>query len=101
MVSRQPLTTALLSAVVAFGAPAHAAQQTASRISIATGGTQANGPSSFASASANGRFVVFSFDATDLVPGATNSTDEGRTRNRRVEIALLRGSAPEGGPVVP
>src|SRR5690242_11634512 len=72
MDSRQPLTTTLIAAVLALGAPAHAAQQPATRISVATSGTQANGPSSFGNVSANGRFVVFSSDATNLVPGDTN-----------------------------
>jgi chemotaxis protein MotB len=30
-------------------------------------------------------------------PIAPNSTAAGRSRNRRVEIALLRGNGPEGG----
>jgi len=43
------------------------------RLSIATDGSQANGPSVDPKVSADGRYVVFSSDASNLVLGDTNS----------------------------
>ncbi|HYI52749.1 MAG TPA: FG-GAP-like repeat-containing protein [Microlunatus sp.] len=49
---------------------------TTTRISIATGGAQANGPSGGASISGDGRYVGFPSEASTLVAGDTNgSTD--------------------------
>ena len=45
---------------------------TTKRISVATDGTQANGFSRSPSISADGRYVAFASDATNLVPGDTN-----------------------------
>ena len=42
------------------------------RVSVASDGTQANGTSDFAAVSADGRRVVFSSNASNLVPGDTN-----------------------------
>jgi Tol biopolymer transport system component len=42
------------------------------RVSVASGGAQANGRSIFSTISADGRFVAFHSDATNLVPGDTN-----------------------------
>lgn len=72
MVSRRSTTTAALLATLFLGVPALARAQVATRVSVSTSGTQANGPSAFGTASTNGRFVVFSSDATNLVPGDTN-----------------------------
>lgn len=44
------------------------------RVSIATNGTQANGPSESPHISGDGRYVVFSSDATNLVPNDTNQS---------------------------
>ena len=47
---------------------------TTTRVSVATGGTQATGGSSFAPAiSSDGRYITFSSGATDLVVGDTNA----------------------------
>jgi Tol biopolymer transport system component len=47
------------------------------RVSVASDGTQANGPSEFyASISADGRYVAFVSDASNLVPGDTNGTTD-------------------------
>jgi Tol biopolymer transport system component len=43
-----------------------------SRVSVATGGVQANGNSGFPSISADGRHVAFASAASNLVPGDTN-----------------------------
>jgi Tol biopolymer transport system component len=45
---------------------------TTERVSIATNGAQGNDPSGFPSISADGRYVVFSSTASNLVPGDTN-----------------------------
>jgi hypothetical protein len=45
---------------------------TTERVSVASDGTQANGPSEGSSISADGRFVVFDSNASNLVAGDTN-----------------------------
>jgi DNA-binding CsgD family transcriptional regulator len=47
---------------------------TTTRVSVATGGAQAEGSSAFATISADGNFVAFVSDATNLNPGAPAST---------------------------
>lgn len=46
------------------------------RVSVASDGAQANGNSYSPSISANGRYVAFGSDATNLVPGDTNGTGD-------------------------
>jgi Tol biopolymer transport system component len=49
---------------------------TTTRVSVATGGAQANGPSSSPAISSNGRFVAFVSAATNLVSGDTNGKED-------------------------
>ena len=49
---------------------------TTRRISVASDGSEANGPSYEAGISADGRYVAFSSDATNLVNGDTNNTTD-------------------------
>ena len=49
---------------------------TTTRVSIDSAGNQANDASDWASISADGRFVAFDSDASNLVPGDTNSTPD-------------------------
>src|SRR5439155_7441870 len=46
------------------------------RVSVASDGTQANNVSSYPALSADGRFVAFQSDATNLVAGDTNGTTD-------------------------
>jgi Tol biopolymer transport system component len=56
---------------------------TTERVSIRSGGAQSNGPSYWASISANGRFVSFTSEATNLVPGDTNAHRDVFVRDSR------------------
>ena len=49
-----------------------AANGTTTRVSVATGGTQANGDSFLPALSANGRYIVFTSDASNLVANDAN-----------------------------
>jgi Tol biopolymer transport system component len=65
------LVATMVSLAVAGGAqPASAGSTT--RVSVDSAGRQANGPSSAAAISADGRFAAFESDATNLVAGDTN-----------------------------
>ena len=53
------------------------------RISVASDGTQANGDSSIAAISSDGRFVAFTSEATNLVAGDTNNKADIFVRDRQ------------------
>ncbi|MFN0007472.1 MAG: TolB family protein [Planctomycetota bacterium] len=55
---------------------------TTERVSVATGGAQGNGTSSNASLSADGRYVVFLSQASNLVAGDTNGIQDVFVRDR-------------------
>jgi Tol biopolymer transport system component len=73
------------------------------RVSVATGGAQANGDSSGSSISGDGRHVAFSSDATNLVAGDTNGATDGFVHDRttgateRVSVATGGAQADFGG----
>jgi Tol biopolymer transport system component len=66
------------------------------RVSVSSGGRQANGSSELAAISANGRFVVFTSDAPNLVPGDTNGVSDVFLRDR-VTGKTRRVSVGNGG----
>ena len=76
------------------------AQNTTTRVSVATGGAQATGGSSIASRfpelSANGRYVVFQSFATNLVPGDTNNTEDVFFHDRQTGVTELVSVGPAG-----
>ncbi|NJC70769.1 hypothetical protein HC031_13740 [Planosporangium thailandense] len=69
---------------------------TTTRVSVATGGRQANGTSRGVSISADGRYVAFMSDASNLVAGDTNKTDDVFVRDR-VAGTTTRVSVANGG----
>ncbi len=76
---------------------------TTSRVSVATGGAQANGASNPSSISADGRLVAFASEAANLVAGDTNAVtdvfvhDRSGGATRRVSVAT-GGAQVSGGP---
>ena len=81
------LLPAMALSVLATAATAPAsAQGTTERVSVGPGSVQANEFSSEPSISADGRFVAFELDATNLVPGDTNDRQDVFVRDRRSSV---------------
>jgi Tol biopolymer transport system component len=85
----------LLLATTGAG-PAAAAERSPSRISVSSTGAQANASSSNPALSADGRYVAFYSDATNLVPGDTNGVVDIFVRDRRTGTTR-RASVSRGG----
>jgi Tol biopolymer transport system component len=87
----------------ASGSPALGVPALTTLVSVASDGTQGNEVSEFLAISGNGRFVAFTSNATNLVPGDTNSRDDvfvhdlqtGETT--RVSVASDGTESSEGG----
>ena len=69
---------------------------TTERVSVASDGTEANGGSSHASISPDGRFVAYSSDASDLVPGDTNNTGDVFVFDRQTNVTTRVSVASDG-----
>ncbi len=69
---------------------------TTTRISIATDGTQANGQSIAPTISADGRYVAFSSDASNLVSGDTNGTRDIFLRDTQTNATTRISIATDG-----
>ena len=80
---------------------------TTERVSVATGGAQANGTSLEPSTSADGRYVAFLSYATNLVPGDTNGSPDIFVRDRlagtteRVNVTSSGSQALGGNSISP
>ena len=66
-------------------------------VSVASDGTQSNYQSSGGAISADGRFVVFASQATNLVPGDINGWTDVFVRDRQTGITELVSVASDGG----
>jgi hypothetical protein len=67
------------------------------RVSLTLGGGEANGPSSEPTLSADGRYVAFRSEASDLVPGDTNQRPDVFWYDRRTGAVRLMSTAWDGG----
>ena len=70
------------------------------RVSVASDGTQGNNASSYPALSADGRFVAFDSDATDLVAGDTNGTTDVFVHDRQTgtteRVSVASGGGTQG-----
>lgn len=77
------LRSCILSGLAAWASALFAGNANAiERISVATGGGQANAQSRYPAISGNGRYVVFTSDATNLVSDDTNAAADVFVRDR-------------------
>src|SRR5690349_20321938 len=79
---------ALLVLATVSVAPAEAQRGRMTRVSVADDEALANGASSQASVSADGRFVAFTSTASNLVPGDTNGLADIFVRDRVAETTV-------------
>jgi Tol biopolymer transport system component len=73
---------------------------TTSRVSVASDGTQGNAGSATASISADGRYVAFMSDASNLVPGDTNAAKDVFVRDTvtgTTKLISVAADGPHGG----
>ncbi len=70
---------------------------TVTRVSVASNGTQGDGPSTHPTVSGNGEVIAFQSDATNLVPGDTNASTDIFARDRTAGTTTLV-SVPTPGP---
>ena len=69
---------------------------TTARVSVGTRGRQANGDSTAVAMSADGRYVAFTSDATNLVPGDTNERSDVFVRDRVARTTTRVSVGPNG-----
>ena len=79
---RSSLHSCVIAVITATLSSAVTQADAVERISVATGGGQANSQSRFPAISGNGRYVVFTSDATNLVAGDSNSAADIFLRDR-------------------
>ena len=70
---------------------------TTRRVSLGPGGAQGDSSSSKSALSADGRFVAFTSNARNLVPGDTNDTQDVFVRNRQTGMTRRVSLGPGGG----
>ena len=82
--------------LVFLPAPALAVAAAPERVTVSLAGGEPNGMSGSISFSADGRFVAFESEASDLVPGDTNGTTDVFVRDRLTGTTRLGSVRPDG-----
>lgn len=83
------ISTGVVTALIAFGPAlpvAFAQSGVTERVSVASGGAEADSVSELAAISTDGRFVAFASLASNLVPGDTNDVSDVFVHDRRTGI---------------
>ncbi|HTO00904.1 MAG TPA: hypothetical protein VL068_09545, partial [Microthrixaceae bacterium] len=70
---------------------------TTTRVSVGAGGVQANGSSYYPTLSADGRYIAYSSDATNLVEGDTNDEADVFVYDQLAKVATRVSVASDGG----
>jgi TolB protein len=70
---------------------------TTTRVSVSTSGRQANNGSAVSAMSAHGRYVAFTSDASNLVPGDTNNISDVFIRDRQLGTTTRVSVSTSGG----
>lgn len=86
----------LLLGAVGLGISGQAPKPSTIRASVSSSGTQANGKSDYPSLSADGRHVIFLSEATNLVPGDTNKSQDVFLRDLKKKITVRVSSSTAG-----
>ncbi|HET9769577.1 MAG TPA: hypothetical protein VFS16_01715, partial [Acidimicrobiia bacterium] len=71
-------------------------RQETTRVSVGVGGAQASGDSYSPAVSADGRYVAFASDATDLVAGDTNGATDVFVHDRQARTTVRVSVGPDG-----
>lgn len=95
---RLVLTCLAILGLAILGAPWASAET--ERVSVASGGSPGNGDSHGVDVSGEGRYVVFSSDATNLVPGGSSIRDV-YVRDRDLGLTELVSRNAQGSSVTP
>ncbi|MGK5729750.1 TolB family protein [Streptomyces sp. URMC 124] len=90
------LTTTTVPLTAAVPATAHTHPPRTERVSTATDGTEANDTAHSPAISADGRFVAFDSEASNLVPGDTNGTGDVFVRDLRTGTVVRAGVGDDG-----
>ncbi|TAJ21570.1 MAG: hypothetical protein EPO68_04465, partial [Planctomycetota bacterium] len=80
----------------ACGTAALAQSGLTTRVSVASGGAEGNGISTFAALSADARYVAFASASDNLVAGDTNAASDVFVRDRQLGITTLVSRASDG-----
>ena len=91
-----PILTTALAGLLSTGSMVQAQTHATARVSVQSGGTQANGSSNAPSVSGDGRYVAFTSSATNLVDADTNAVSDVFVEDRLTHVISRVSVANDG-----